>query len=200
MELFRLNVEYSPGEEGDNWQSSHRSRCGTCGTNAVRFRDRFPTADDNVEMPSLYLDDSEVPPFFRIAGVYFVTHETKTLLNSQLDASQLSFRPVAVETTCQQPVFWMPIPGRLEIEPNYYFIGQPCPECEIAKQEKVSPRPHAPRYAVRQSSVTGRYLSAVHEQPAPDIVDQEFKAVLEAATNSFRHPLVTFTNVPVVAN
>lgn len=199
MELFRLNVEYIPGEEGDNWLSSQRSRCSACGINAVRFRDRFPTTDDYAETASLYLDDSEAPPFFRIAGIYFVTHEMKTLLTSSLDRSQLSFSAVNVESPSQQTLYWMRIPGRLEIEPLYYSIGQPCPECGIAKQEKVSPRPNSPRYVVRQSSITGRYLFAVHEYSAPDIVDEEFKAVLESATGAFHHPLVSFANVAVVA-
>jgi hypothetical protein len=184
MRFFTISFDYFPGDEGDEWQSVTRSICPSCGLRVAQFADRFPTRDDDVETPSLYLDDAETPSFFQIGGLYFVTDNMKLAITTFLDSQHFKFEPVNIENNANSSLHWMRISGRLETKPVYFGLGRPCDECGISTQRKIQPRPPLARYVVKRSTISGRYLYAVPEYSAPDIVDEEFKVFLETTDKS----------------
>lgn len=186
MRFFKISIDDVPGEEGDDWQCCTRSRCPRCGLNVVQFADRFITCDDGVEKPSIFLDVAEVPSFFRIGGLYFVSDEMKLAITNFSGAPQFTFESVDVENNASFSVHWLRIPGRLTTKPVYFSIGRSCEECGVPSQKRIQPRPPIAQYVVKRSTTSGRYLYAALEHSAPDFVDEDFKAFLESTDSSIR--------------
>jgi hypothetical protein len=197
MRVYRISVDYFPGTEGDHWQKATVAACPICELRSPEFNGPFPTPDDYVVQPSLYFDDKVVPPFFRIAGLYFTNEPARAHL-AKIYNDSLVFTAVPLENPhIKHAIYWLRTPGRLVVKPHRFQLGIPCSHCGLRSQKRISPSPQSNIYKVIRDSWHGTALYHAEEHGAPDFVDDPFKDVLEELCRPFADPLVSFREIEI---